>query len=332
MALELTGDERAEIDQEGRCVITDHGAFVLFNIYGPAITATDEATVESRSRYKLRFYQALQARAEALREAGRAVVLAGGALPRLVARAAPCRQRTFLCPRQTSTSAQRSWTAATRATGTSSTRGRTASGCGAGWRAGRFATCSASSTPTGRQGPGCARWDDRAIGRAPPAAGRLHVLEHQDGGKGEQLGHADRPHPGRGPSVGPPLCGCMGHVLRDPVAGPGVGSRPGARRGPGPGTGATAGGPVPLLCQLVLRRPAEVREGHARAGRRRRWRRRRRRRRRGGRAGQQAAEDRGWGGRTCQASAADPCLVLRAGSARCQPGRPRGACRGPTGL
>jgi hypothetical protein len=43
------------IDAEGRCVITDHGHFVLFNIYGPAIT--DASTAEQRMQYKLMFYE-----------------------------------------------------------------------------------------------------------------------------------------------------------------------------------------------------------------------------------------------------------------------------------
>ena len=42
------------MDAEGRCVITDHGAFVLFNIYGPAISGGDGA--EERFAFKLAFF------------------------------------------------------------------------------------------------------------------------------------------------------------------------------------------------------------------------------------------------------------------------------------
>ena len=41
------------IDNQGRCVITDHGAFVLFNIYGPAVTSE----LNERFAFKMRFYQ-----------------------------------------------------------------------------------------------------------------------------------------------------------------------------------------------------------------------------------------------------------------------------------
>ena len=43
------------VDAEGRCVVTDHGAFVLFNLYGPAITSEESA--KERFAYKLQFYQ-----------------------------------------------------------------------------------------------------------------------------------------------------------------------------------------------------------------------------------------------------------------------------------
>ena len=29
------------IDNQGRCVITDHGSFILLNVYGPAVTNED---------------------------------------------------------------------------------------------------------------------------------------------------------------------------------------------------------------------------------------------------------------------------------------------------
>lgn len=47
--------ELKAFDAEGRCVVTDHGAFVLFNVYGPAITNAD--TAEERFTFKLRFFE-----------------------------------------------------------------------------------------------------------------------------------------------------------------------------------------------------------------------------------------------------------------------------------
>ena len=41
------------IDNQGRCVITDHGAFCLFNVYGPAVINE----LSERFAFKMRFYQ-----------------------------------------------------------------------------------------------------------------------------------------------------------------------------------------------------------------------------------------------------------------------------------
>ncbi|KAK9827629.1 hypothetical protein WJX81_000675 [Elliptochloris bilobata] len=67
--------ELEALDSEGRCVVTDHGAFVLFNVYGPAITNAD--TADERFAFKLRFFEALEYRMQALRAAGRRVILLG---------------------------------------------------------------------------------------------------------------------------------------------------------------------------------------------------------------------------------------------------------------
>ncbi len=48
-------EELERLDAEGRVVITDHGAFVLVNVYGPAISSEESA--EERFDFKLRFYQ-----------------------------------------------------------------------------------------------------------------------------------------------------------------------------------------------------------------------------------------------------------------------------------
>ena len=45
----------AGLDDEGRCLMTDHGAFVLFNVYAP------NASGGTRMGYKLRWMAALRA-------------------------------------------------------------------------------------------------------------------------------------------------------------------------------------------------------------------------------------------------------------------------------
>lgn len=47
--------ELESLDAEGRVVMTDHGGFVVVNVYGPAIS-TEESAAE-RYAFKLRFYQ-----------------------------------------------------------------------------------------------------------------------------------------------------------------------------------------------------------------------------------------------------------------------------------
>lgn len=54
-ACRFTQEELLAIDLEGRCVITDHEAFILFNLYGPAITSEENAA--DRFAYKLRLYE-----------------------------------------------------------------------------------------------------------------------------------------------------------------------------------------------------------------------------------------------------------------------------------
>ena len=48
-------EELEELDAEGRCVITDHGEFVLFNLYLPAISS--EEASKDRFPYKMRFLE-----------------------------------------------------------------------------------------------------------------------------------------------------------------------------------------------------------------------------------------------------------------------------------
>lgn len=50
--------ELEKLDSEGRVILTDHGAFVLVNVYGPAISTEDSA--EERYAFKLQFYKVRQ--------------------------------------------------------------------------------------------------------------------------------------------------------------------------------------------------------------------------------------------------------------------------------
>lgn len=60
-----------ELDAEGRCLLTDHGHFVVFNVYVP------NAAGGPRLPFKLRWLRALRAAMGRARAAGKAVVLAG---------------------------------------------------------------------------------------------------------------------------------------------------------------------------------------------------------------------------------------------------------------
>ncbi|GAB2231920.1 hypothetical protein Droror1_Dr00010939 [Drosera rotundifolia] len=53
---EFARDELLAIDGEGRCMITEHGHFVLFNIYGPRADPDDA----DRIKFKSAFYKVLQ--------------------------------------------------------------------------------------------------------------------------------------------------------------------------------------------------------------------------------------------------------------------------------
>ncbi|KAL2654012.1 hypothetical protein R1flu_022140 [Riccia fluitans] len=70
---ELTSHELLRLDSEGRCLVTDHGSFVLFNIYAPMVEAGDDGRLE----FKCHFFQALQRRWEALLNKGRRVIIVG---------------------------------------------------------------------------------------------------------------------------------------------------------------------------------------------------------------------------------------------------------------
>lgn len=68
------GSGEEDIDREGRVLITDHGAFVLVNVYVP--NAGDRPD-RPRLHYKLRFLAALRRKCEELAVAGRELLLVG---------------------------------------------------------------------------------------------------------------------------------------------------------------------------------------------------------------------------------------------------------------
>eukprot|EP00198_Chlamydomonas_reinhardtii_P003572 XP_001692908.1 predicted protein [Chlamydomonas reinhardtii] len=69
------GRELRALDGEGRVVITEHGALVLVNVYGPAITSEERA--EERGAFKMTFFRALQHRLDGFLAAGRRLVVLG---------------------------------------------------------------------------------------------------------------------------------------------------------------------------------------------------------------------------------------------------------------
>jgi len=71
-----------ELDKEGRCVFTDHGPFVLFNVYVP------NSSGGARLPYKMRFLAALRRAMDNARASGKAVILAGDL--NMKSRAADC--------------------------------------------------------------------------------------------------------------------------------------------------------------------------------------------------------------------------------------------------
>ncbi|KAL7606788.1 hypothetical protein Lser_V15G19558 [Lactuca serriola] len=66
-------DVLLKIDNEGRCIITDHGHFVLFNIYGPRAACDDTERIE----FKLSFYKILQKRWESFMLKGKRIIVVG---------------------------------------------------------------------------------------------------------------------------------------------------------------------------------------------------------------------------------------------------------------
>ncbi|CAM9824492.1 unnamed protein product, partial [Phaeothamnion confervicola] len=82
----LDGPRVAELDAEGRMVATDHGSFVLLNVYSPCLSKDSEDAsmsewerqqVRLRRHFKADFTAALTIRCRQLMVAGREVVLVG---------------------------------------------------------------------------------------------------------------------------------------------------------------------------------------------------------------------------------------------------------------
>lgn len=72
--VDCLGSGEDDIDREGRVVLTDHGAFVLINVYVPNAGPAPE---RPRAAYKYKFLEALKTKAVSLRDAGREVLLVG---------------------------------------------------------------------------------------------------------------------------------------------------------------------------------------------------------------------------------------------------------------
>ncbi|XP_021274831.1 DNA-(apurinic or apyrimidinic site) lyase 2 [Herrania umbratica] len=70
---EFSREELLKVDSEGRCIITDHGHFVLFNLYGPRAESDDA----DRIQFKLNFFKILQKRWESLLRRGRRIFVLG---------------------------------------------------------------------------------------------------------------------------------------------------------------------------------------------------------------------------------------------------------------
>eukprot|EP00736_Rhodelphis_marinus_P002884 Rmarinus@m.5794 len=69
---EFSEAQRNAFDSEGRCVVTDHDSFVLFNVYFP-----NGGRGEERLNFKLDYYRAFALRLHSLVSAGRHVIVVG---------------------------------------------------------------------------------------------------------------------------------------------------------------------------------------------------------------------------------------------------------------
>ena len=70
-------EELQELDSEGRIVITDHGPFKLYNVYGPALTSEDPQQAAVRMEFKMKFYRALEMWWKYEARSGKAIIAVG---------------------------------------------------------------------------------------------------------------------------------------------------------------------------------------------------------------------------------------------------------------
>ncbi len=75
--LRLSKQRVKELDNEGRVVITDHGYFLVFNVYCPCLSGDNEERLMDRTQFKNDFLAALTFRIKQMRDIGRRVVLTG---------------------------------------------------------------------------------------------------------------------------------------------------------------------------------------------------------------------------------------------------------------
>ena len=78
MVAGMSMQELKELDGEGRVVLTDHKDFVLFNIYGPAITSEDPEKSKKRMEFKMKFFRALEMRWKEIEETRKVPVIVLG--------------------------------------------------------------------------------------------------------------------------------------------------------------------------------------------------------------------------------------------------------------
>mmetsp|Transcript_13399 Transcript_13399/g.31460 ORF Transcript_13399/g.31460 Transcript_13399/m.31460 type:complete len:562 (+) Transcript_13399:31-1716(+) len=80
---DVIGDK--DLDDEGRCLLTDHGTFCVFNVYAPYVSLQGESSGQDATQgelsgaldRKLRFLSGLQKRMEECRALGRRVIVVG---------------------------------------------------------------------------------------------------------------------------------------------------------------------------------------------------------------------------------------------------------------
>ncbi len=75
--LRLSKQRVKELDNEGRVVITDHGYFLIFNVYCPCLSGDNEERLVGRTQFKNDFLAALTFRIKQMRDIGWRVVLTG---------------------------------------------------------------------------------------------------------------------------------------------------------------------------------------------------------------------------------------------------------------